>query len=44
MDDGLWTMGDGQWTVDGGRWTVDYGPFHGHAINLFVTSPIKHTP
>ena len=23
---------------------MDYGPFHGHAINLFVTSRIKHTP
>ena len=30
--------------MDDGRWTVDYGPFHGHAINHFVTSQIKHTP
>ena len=34
----------GLWTMDDGRLTVDYGPFHGHAINLFVTSRIKHTP
>ena len=44
MDYGLWTMDDRLWTMDDGRWTVDYGPFHGHAINLFVTSQIKHTP
>ena len=44
MDDGRWTMDDGRWTMDDGRWTVDYGPFHGHAINHFVTSRIKHTP
>ena len=23
---------------------MDYEPFDGHAINLFVTSRIKHTP
>ena len=44
MDDGRWTMDDGRWTMDDGRWTVDYGPFHGNAINHFVTSRIKHTP
>ena len=37
LDDGLWTM-------DGRRWTMDDGPFHGHAINNFVTSRIEHTP
>ena len=39
---GRWTTG--RWTMDDGRWTVDYGPFYGHAVNLFVTSRIKHTP
>ena len=37
-------MDYGLWTIDDGRWTVDYGPFHGHAINLFRTLHIKHTP
>ena len=37
-------MGSGRWMVDDGRWTVDYRPFHGHAINHFVTSRIKHMP
>ena len=37
-------MDGGQWTMDDGQWTVDYGPFHGHAVNHFVTSRIKHTP
>ena len=44
LDGGRWTVDGGRWTMDDVRWTVDYGPFHGHAINHFVTSRIKHTP
>ena len=38
------TMDCGRWTMDDGRWTMNDGPFHGHAINNFVTSRIEHTP